>query len=132
MGVLEGTQEAKMAPKAALSSHNSYPGVSVHQSDTIFNNLFHVSLQCFAQSKYSIHIDFIQQIFSSWLEPGVQFRKLLDLQTSSSLGPSVEGIHCLRVSLAARDKHIPAPAAYLSESSLKVSFRLAFSSTCDT
>ena len=53
---------------------------------SIVRNLFHVSVPCCAQSKHSIHADFIQQIFSSCLETGLQFRELLDLQTNTAFG----------------------------------------------
>lgn len=76
---------------------------------SIVRNLFHVSVPCCAQSKHSIHVDFIQQIFSSSLEPGLQFRELLDLQTNTAFG---HWRFCAAfggswVSLAAGDHHIP-------------------------
>lgn len=65
-----------------------------HQSDVILSNLFHVSLQRFVQSKYSIHM-MPSNKSSVQVQNQVCSSELLDLQTSSSLGPSVEGLHCL-------------------------------------
>lgn len=104
-----------------------------HQGGIILSNLFRVSLQCFAQSKYSIHTDVIQQIFSSCSEPGLQFgasglaNKLIfwPICWRSTLSLGILG-------KAAGARHIPAPAACLPERSLKPSFRLTSSSTCNS
>lgn len=67
-----------------------------HRFYSIKSDLFHMSLRAFARSRYSIPVDFIRETLSSCSEPGLQLRELLNLQTSSPLGPSVEGLHCLR------------------------------------